>query len=162
MNHGGFSPDVQEFLRLLSAHAVRYVIVGGEAVIYHGHARLTGDVDVFFDQEPANTQRLFEALLEFWAGAVPGLGSAAELSVPGVIVMFGRPPNRLDLLGRIDGVTFEEVWAGRVETELEVGGTRVPVPYIGLEALLKNKRAAGRPKDLDDLPFLEAARSRRK
>jgi len=160
MSHGEFSPDIREFLRLLATHGVRYVLVGGEAVIYHGHARLTGDVDVFFDPEPANARRLFEALLEFWGGEVPGIGSAAELSVPGVIVMFGRPPNRLVLLGRIDGVTFEEAWAGRVETELDVGGTRVPVYYIGLDALVKNKRAAGRPRDLEDLPFLEAARSR--
>lgn len=161
MNQAGFSPDVREFLRLLSLHGVRYVIVGGEAVIYHGHARLTGDVDVFFDPEPTNARRLFAALLEFWGGEVPGVGSAAELSAPGVMVMFGRPPNRLDLLNRIDAVAFDEAWADRVETELEVGGTRVPVYYIGLETLLKNKRAAGRPKDLDDLPFLEAARSRR-
>ena len=51
-----FSKDVQEFLKLLAAHKVKYLIVGGEAVIYHGYARLTGDVDFFcpLDSETSN------------------------------------------------------------------------------------------------------------
>jgi len=52
-----FSPDILEFIRLLHAHQVRYVVVGGEAVIYHGHARLTGDIDFFYDSSP-DTRKL--------------------------------------------------------------------------------------------------------
>ena len=74
--------------------------------------------------------------------------------------MFGRPPNRLDLLNRIDGVAFEEAWATREPVTLG-DDPALAVPYIGLDALLKNKRAAGRPKDQDDLVYLEAARARK-
>ena len=93
-----FSPDIREFLRLLHAHGVRYLIVGGEAVIFYGHARLTGDVDFFYDIDFDNARRLFAALDEFWEGSVPGLGCPEELAAPGVIVQFGVPPNRIDLM----------------------------------------------------------------
>ena len=155
-----FSNDIREFLRLLHAHSVRHLIVGGEAVIYHGYARLTGDVDVFYDSSRENVARLFAALRAFWAGDVPGIASAEELAAPGAIFMFGRPPNRLDLLNRIDGVAFEEAWATREPVTLG-DDPALAVPYIGLDALLKNKRAAGRPKDEDDLVYLEAARARK-
>jgi len=62
MNPSYFSPDILEFLRLLSIHKVRYLIVGGEAVIYYGHARLTGDIDIFYDRTKENTKALFEDL----------------------------------------------------------------------------------------------------
>ncbi|MBI5486250.1 MAG: nucleotidyltransferase [Deltaproteobacteria bacterium] len=159
MSPASFSPDVQEFLRLLASHSVRYLIVGGEAVIYHGYVRLTGDVDIFFDASADNVPRLFAALVDFWAGNVPGIASAGELGAPGAIFMFGRPPNRLDLLNRIDGVAFDEAWATRVPTPVRVGDQDVEVSYIGLEALLKNKRAAGRAKDQDDLAYLEAVQA---
>lgn len=74
-----FSPDTQEFLRLLHKHEVKYVIVGGEAVIYYGYPRLTGDVDFFYSSDDQNADLLFEALLEFWEGDVPGLDNAKEL-----------------------------------------------------------------------------------
>jgi len=61
-----FSPDVLEFLALLARHDVRYLVVGGEAVIHYGHARLTGDIDLFYGVRPDNAERLFEALAEFW------------------------------------------------------------------------------------------------
>ncbi|MDI7268994.1 MAG: hypothetical protein QME96_13480 [Myxococcota bacterium] len=157
MNAGVFSGDIREFLRLLFRHGVRYVLVGGEAVIYHGHARLTGDVDVFYDRSPENARRLFTALDAFWSGVIPGIGSPEDLAAPGAVIMFGRPPNRLDLVGAIDGVTFDEAWDSRVTTALSLPDEEVQVHYIGLDALLKNKRAAGRPKDLEDLVYLEAA-----
>ena len=157
-----FSTDIQEFLRLLAQHQVRYMIVGGEAVIYHGYARLTGDVDLFYDSAPDNAGRLYEALRAFWAGTVPGVAAPAELSSPGAIIMFGRPPNRLDLVNRIDGVGFAEAWDSRVLVVIPVAGEDVAVHYIGLDALLQNKRAIGRPKDQEDLVYLEAARARRR
>ena len=149
-----FSADTRDFIELLHAHQVRYLIVGGEAVIFHGHARLTGDVDFFFDSRSANLDRLFAALAAFWDGDVPGLESADELCPAGIIVQFGQPPNRIDLINAIDGVDFVEAWDGRVEAVLEADDREVPVPFIGVEALVKNKLAVGRPKDLDDLSYL--------
>jgi hypothetical protein len=105
-----FSPDTRDFIGLLHSHEVRYLIVGGEAVIFHGHARLTGDVDFFFGREPANLARLFAALDAFWDGDVPGLTSAADLSPHGTIVQFGQPPNRIDLINAIEGVRFDEAF----------------------------------------------------
>lgn len=149
-----FSPDTRSFIQLLHSHGIRYLIVGGEAVILHGHARLTGDVDFFFAADPENGRRLYRALDEFWGGSIPGIGDAAELTEKGIVVQFGQPPNRIDLVNAIDGVSFEEAWPGRVEAVLETEEGEVPVPYIGLEDLVRNKRASGRPKDLDDLDYL--------
>lgn len=152
-----FSPDIREFLRLLHAHDVRYMIVGGEAVIFYGHARLTGDVDFFYDIDFDNVRRLYSALDEFWAGSVPGLTSPEELAAPGLIVQFGVPPNRIDLMNRIDGVSFDEAWPARTVVSLDIGKHVVPVTYVGLDALIRNKKAAARPKDMDDLPYLTEA-----
>jgi hypothetical protein len=66
-----------------------------------------------FDPDPANASRLFSCLQEFWAGDIPSVASADELSEPGLIVQFGRPPNRLDLMNAIDGVDFEEAWRSK-------------------------------------------------
>ena len=149
-----FSPDIREFLTLLHRHEVRYVVVGGEAVIYYGHARLTGDIDFFYDAGPENAAALFRALLEFWGGNIPGVDRVEELCEEGVIVQFGRPPNRIDLLNRIDAVSFNAAWGTRRTVALETEEGEVPLHYVGLERLIENKQAAGRPKDLEDLAFL--------
>lgn len=150
-----FSPDTRAFIESLEAHGVRYLIVGGEAVILYGHARLTGDADFFYSADAANAERLFRALRGFWAGEVPGVASPTDLTEAGMIVQFGRPPNRIDLINQIDGVTFEQAWPGRLEAELTGGKAPTRVTYIGVEALIQNKEASGRPKDLDDLAYLK-------
>jgi predicted nucleotidyltransferase len=148
------SPDLREFLRLLANHDVRYVVVGGEAVIHHGYPRLTGDIDLFYDASPANCERLYAALEEFWGGDVPSLSDASELSTPDLVLQYGVPPNRIDLLSRITAVSFEAAWAGRVETTLIEGDVETPLAFIGLAELVRNKTAAGRHKDLDDVEHL--------
>jgi hypothetical protein len=150
LGSAGFSRDTVTFLRLLATKRVRYLIVGGEAVIYHGYPRLTGDIDFFYDNTPANSRRLFQALLEFWEGRIPGVTSSEELREDGIILQFGRPPHRIDLMNRIDGVTFPRAWASRIRARLQTESGLVSVYYIGLRPLLANKRATGRPKDLDD------------
>ena len=153
-----FSKDIQEFLSLLEKHGVKYVIVGGEAVIYYGYARLTGDVDFLYDTSGENAGRLFRALSEFWDGSIPGLEKMEELVEPGVILQFGVPPNRMDLLNRIDGVTFEEVWLNRTTCHLETDDQKISVFFIGLDELIKNKEAMGRHKDMEDLKYLRSAK----
>jgi hypothetical protein len=81
-----FSADAQEFLRLLAKHDVRYLLIGGTAVVYHGYARLTGEVDFLYDCGHDNAQRLWAALLEFWGGSVPSVASAADLENPNVVI----------------------------------------------------------------------------
>lgn len=150
-----FSPDTQDFIRLLHRHRVRYLIVGGEAVIYYGYVRLTGDVDFFYDRSADNAERLFAALLDFWDGDIPGVDEADELTQPDLVLQFGRPPNRIDLLNQISGATFAEAWPARRTLALVAeDGTSTPLYYVGLEHLIANKQASGRPKDLDDLSYL--------
>jgi len=153
-----FSPDTREFIALLAKHQVRYVLVGGEAVIFHGHVRLTGDVDFFYDGAADNARRLYAALNEFWAGRIPVISRCEELMEEGIVVQFGVPPNRIDLISRIDGVSFQEAWANRVRVTMPVGSQSVEVWLIGLGELIKNKEAVRRPKDIEDITFLRRAR----
>lgn len=153
MNAAHFSPDTWDLIRLLDHYRVEYVIVGGEAVIHYGYVRVTGDVDFFYGTVPENTERLFRALVDFWDGDVPGLDSASELSEPGQVVQFGRPPNRIDLLASITGVSFAEAWQSRVPLVSD-DGTRLFL--IALDLLIQNKEASGRPKDAADAAFLRA------
>ena len=133
---------------------MRYLIVGGEAVIFHGHARLTGDVDFFFSPDSENAKRLFAALSDFWGGDVPEVKSAEELMVQGLILQYGLPPNRIDLINQVDGVTFDEAWIPRVKATLITSSNEVPLYYIGVDELIRNKENAARSKDLDDLEYL--------
>jgi hypothetical protein len=153
-----FSRDKREFIALLHKHQVRYLVVGGEAVIFYGYARLTGDVDFYFSADEENAKRLWAALSEFWQGHVPGLSQHQELMEAGVIVQFGRPPNRIDLLNGISGVEFDEAWPRRREVLLVSDAATIPLCYIGLDDLIRNKVAANRPKDLDDVQYLHRAK----
>jgi hypothetical protein len=155
-----FSPDVAEFLRILASHRVRYLVVGGEAVIHYGYARLTGDIDVYYESAPENAERLFASLRDFWSGSIPGIVDAGELIIPGTIIQFGVPPNRIDLLNQIDGVSFDECWRNRTETNVPAPGGDVQVIFIGLTELIKNKETSDREKDRDDLRFLRRASRR--
>jgi hypothetical protein len=154
VNADHFSKDVQEFLRLVSTHDVRYVLIGGAAVIYHGYARFTGDIAFLYDCSPQNAARLWAALVEFWGGSVPAVNGPQELANPKLVVQFGRPPNRIDLIASLASVTFEEAWRNRIRERLFMSGVEVPVWIMGLADLRRSKREAGRPKDLDDLEHL--------
>lgn len=150
-----FSVDTLDLIRQFAAFQAKYVVVDGEAVIYHGYPRFTGDIDFFYSDSPDNIQAVFLALREFWSGVVPGVNTAEELAEPGVVVQFGRPPNRIDLLNRIDGVTFAEAWSSRLELSITGIVPEIPLNMLDLQNLLRNKRASGRAKDLDDLKALE-------
>jgi hypothetical protein len=127
--------------------------VGGQAVIYYGHTRLTGDIDLLYEMSQDNARRLFAALSEFWSGNIPEIDREEELLHEGLVVQFGVPPNRIDLINSIGEVSFDEAWARR--TDVEVAAEQgITVHFIGLDDLIRNKESAGRPKDLDDLDFL--------
>lgn len=154
---GHFSPDTVEFIRRLHQFRVKFVMVGGEAVIFHGHVRFTGDVDFFYENSRENSAALFQALTAFWGGEIPGIKQMEEFLEPGIIVQFGRPPNRIDLLNRIDGVSFDEAWSTKLELSISDQETAIPLYMVSREKLIQNKRASARPKDSDDLRFLERA-----
>lgn len=141
-------PDFSEFLRLLNAHGVEYLLVGGYAVAIHGYPRATVDMDVWVAMQQANAQRIVAALDEF-GFALPHL--TAELFLgPERIVRMGVAPTRIEILTSLDGVDFDQCRLRSVSIELD----GISVPVIGLADLRVNKRAAGRTKDLLDLENL--------
>lgn len=156
MNASHFSNDCLEFITLLNKHSVRFVIVGGEAVIYHGYIRLTGDVDFFFDRATENCNLLFKTLNEFWEGSIPGGITIHDLKARGYFIQFGVPPNRIDLMNQIDGVTFEEVWENRINEVIDYKQQKISVFFIGINELIKNKSRSDRPKDQEDLIYLKS------
>ena len=151
-----FSSDVQEFIRSLSDHGVRYVIVGGEAVVYHGHARLANGIDFFYEPSVENADRLWDALDDYWAGDMPGLKSAEGLRIIGATVQYGVPPNQIVLYNSLTGVSFDEAWEAKVTENTRIRGKKYPVYFIGLEALVRNKVALKRDIDMEDLKYLRA------
>lgn len=151
-----FSKDVLDFLMLLYKHDVKYIIIGGEAVIYYGHARLTGDIDFFYERGPHNIKRLFNALLEFWDNDIPGLKTKNELVEKDIVIQFGVPPNRIDLLNDIGFIKFEDAWAQKMIERTNIQDKYFDIYFISLEHLIENKKSVARPKDQDDLKFLES------
>jgi hypothetical protein len=143
------SQDFKEFVQSLNANDVRYLVVGGYAVAVHGYPRYTKDLDVWIDSTPDNAERIVQALDEFGFGSL-GL-KVADFLEPDQIIQLGYPPNRIDILTTIPGVTFQECYGSRLRVELD----EVPVYFIDLDNLKKNKRASGRLQDLADLDNLE-------
>lgn len=139
------SSDFEELLACLNARNVKAIVVGGHALAFHGHPRYTKDLDIFVEPTAANAALLLDSLTDFGFGSV-GL-TVEDFSSPGKIVQLGFAPNRIDLMTAIDGVSFDEAWAGR---ESGLFG-RQPVAYLGRPEFLKNKQAAGRPQDLADI-----------
>jgi predicted nucleotidyltransferase len=138
--------DFKEFLRLLNSHEVRYLLIGGYAVNYHGCPRATGDMDVWIDNQPANAGRAASVLREFGFAQA----SAALFAEPGKVIRMGVPPLRIEVLTSISGVEFAACYDQRVVAE--ISGVRVNV--IGMDDLKTNKRASGRLKDLADVEEL--------
>ncbi len=151
-----FSKDITDFLVLLNKHFVKFVLVGGEAVIYYGHARLTGDIDIYYEISNDNIEKLWNSLLEFWDNDIPMMKSKDEFHKKGIIVQFGLPPNRIDLINTIGGVQFTEVWKNKIIEKLDLGNDiLIDINLVGLNELIKNKKTVGRHKDLEDIKFLQ-------
>lgn len=119
---------------------------------FHGHPRATKDLDVLVRASPANAARVYEALARFGAPLSTFEIKEADFATYEGVLQIGLPPRRIDILTRATGISFDEAVADGMSFDVE--GRRVPV--IGLSALLKNKRAAGRPQDLADVATLEA------
>jgi predicted nucleotidyltransferase len=135
--------DFLEFSKCLAQHEVRFLLIGGYAVAYHGHARATGDIDFWIASGAENEARAIAAIREF---AFPSVADDL-LREDDAMLRFGVPPYRIEVLKRIGGIEFEEAWPNRVEWAVD----GIVVPIIGLGDLRKNKAAVGRDKDRDDL-----------
>jgi len=141
-------PDFRDLLELFNSHKVKYLVVGGYALAFHGAPRYTGDIDIFVSPDAKNAGRIVTALGEFGFGSV-GL-SAADFKKPGQIVQLGVPPVRIDIITSITGVSWDEAFSSRARGNYG----DVQVHYIGRELLILNKKSVGRKKDLADLEAL--------
>ena len=138
------SKDLREFVALLNSNEVEYLVVGAFAVAYYGYPRYTGDLDLLVRASEQNAPRILKTLLGFGFGALEI--TEEDLLSPGKVIQLGVQPNRIDILSSISGVSFEEAWGSRQEGTLD----GLPTNFIGRGALIKNKRATCRSKDLGD------------
>jgi len=135
---------------LLEENEVEYLLVGGYAVGLHGYPRPTGDIDFWISRSQDNAEKVFDVFVQFGFKS-PDL-SISLFTLEKSIVRMGVAPFKIEVITHIDGVRFEEGYLNRLETEID--GCKVKV--INYEDLLTNKKASGRPKDMND--FIELGR----
>lgn len=144
------SPDFIELLKLLAKYEVRYMVVGGYAVMRYSEPRFTKDLDLLIATDADNAGRIYAALSEF--GAPLKDLSPKDFEAEGFFYQMGRAPLRVDILMSVPGVRFGDAWQHREEVNLG----DVNVSFISKPDLIAAKRASGRPQDLLDLNALDA------
>lgn len=143
------SKDFKEFIELLNGHNVRYLVVGGYAVAFHGYPRYTKGLDVWIELSPENANNIMKALEAFGFGSLEL--KPEDFLESDQVIQLGYPPNRIDILTALTEVKFEDCYKER--TEIHIQG--IKINFINLENLKQNKRATGRPQDLADAENLE-------
>lgn len=143
------SSDFSDLLQAFNDANVEYLIVGAHAMAFHGYLRATGDFDLWVNPTSENAARIYAGLAAF--GAPLDHIAVGEFTSDDLIFQIGVAPFRIDIITGISGVTWAEAWPQSVESSY-VG---IPIRVIGRDALIENKRATGRPKDLLDVEALE-------
>jgi predicted nucleotidyltransferase len=138
-------PDQLDLLSVFLAHGVRFIVVGGHAVNIYTEPRYTNDLDVLVSGDSANGHAVYLALAEFGA-PLKGVTAQDFINKPSQYFQVGVPPARVDVLQSIAAVEFEEAW--KQAKMVKVNGH--DVRFLSCEDLIRNKLAAGRPKDLVD------------
>ncbi len=141
--------DFKEFIELLNENKVRYLVVGGYAVAFHGHPRYTKDLDVWIELSSDNANKIIDALKKFGFGSL-GL-KPDDFLQSDQIIQLGYPPNRIDILTTLKDLKFEDCYKAKIGVEIK----GLPIYFIDIENLKKNKRATGRPQDIADADNLE-------
>jgi hypothetical protein len=141
--------DLTELLVALNEEDARYLIIGGYAFAFHGRPRATKDVDIFVGDDAENAKRVWRALVAF--GAPLSELTQRDLSTPDVVFSMGLPPNQIDILTSIDGISFAQAWEARVAAAYG----DVAVWYIAKPDLITNKKSVARLQDLADVEYLE-------
>ena len=140
--------DFKEFLKLLNLKEVKYLLIGGYAVGYHGYPRATNDLDIWIAVEPDNAEKIVSVLSEF-GFQQPDLSEELFLSKDKIIRM-GIAPMRIEILTSVSGINFDESYNDRITDNID----GIPIQIINLKQLKINKKASGRFKDFDDLENL--------
>jgi len=150
-DYPGLNPDFVDLLEALREADVEFVIVGAHAMAAHGVPRATGDLDVLVRPTRENARRVLEGLRRFGAPVDAHGITEEDFVTPGTVYQIGLPPRRIDILSSISGVSFDEAASERLVVEVD----GLDLGFIGRRALLDNKRATGREKDLLDVKLLE-------
>ncbi len=145
------TPEFRELLSTFNEHGVKYLVVGGFAVMLYTEPRYTKDLDVWIEVSPENATRVYAALRAFGA---PLEGIDESDFIESGFYQMGRPPGRIDVMMSLDGVEFESAWENRTSADFR----GVPVYFIGKEDLIDNKKLAGRHQDLADIESLRLPR----
>ena len=140
--------DHKDLLSAFHAHGVKYLVVGGYAVIFYAQPRATKDMDLYIKADPANAQATYGALVEF--GIALGNVRAEDFANRNNFFRFGHDPCGIDILPDIPGVDFDEAWERRVESVIDPE-TGLKASFISRDDLIAAKLAAGRPQDLADV-----------
>jgi hypothetical protein len=143
--------DLKELLRAFNDHSVKYIVVGGYAFGVYAEPRATKDLDVFIQSDQENSEAVFRALAQYGA-PLDGLSPADFRD--GSAFQIGQPPSRIDIMQRIDGVTFDDAWEHRLEGLVD---DEIPAIVISKDDLIRNKLASGREQDLLDVKKLRSA-----
>lgn len=147
--------DFKEFIELLNEHKVKYLIIGGYAVNFHGYPRYTRDIDFWLWMTKENIQNLIQAISQFGFGSLNL--EIEDFMTPENIIQLGYEPYRIDLLVDVDGVDFEECFERRIEVELD----GVDLKFMSLQDLITAKKKTGRLQDLADAEQLEKIKEKK-
>ena len=143
--------DFKDLLQALSAREVKFLVVGGYAVIHYSQPRFTKDLDIWLEPSAENAHRFVQALADFGAPLLDI--TEQDFASPGTQYVIGSPPVQVDFLTSLPGLIFAECWPAR-----EVVSTDgIVIPYMGRKDLLQAKRTAGRHQDLSDIEEIQRA-----
>ncbi len=148
--------DFTDLLKIFNDNNVRYLVIGGYAVVQYAEPRYTKDLDLWISTDPTNAASIYKALQEF--GAPLTNLTVDDFAEEGYFYQMGVPPVRVDVLMGIPGGNFEEAWQKRVEVDFD----GLKVLFISKDDLITVKRASGRPQDLIDAKNLDGTRKRKK
>jgi hypothetical protein len=140
--------DFSDLLKIFNANNVKYLVIGGYAVIQYAEPRFTKDLDLWISTDTSNAAAVYQSLLTF--GAPLADLTEADFAEEGYFYQMGVPPVRVDILMGVPGLNFTEAWERRVIVNFD----DLPVPFIAKADLIVNKRASGRPQDLMDADLL--------
>ncbi len=147
--------DFKEFIKLLNVNDVKYLVVGGYAVAFHGYPRYTKDLDFWLWLDQKNAENTVKTLNDF--GFVSLSLTADDFLNPDNVIQLGHPPNRIDLITQVSGIAFDSCYANRQEVDFE----GVQVSFIAFDDLITNKKASARLQDKVDAEKLEKVRNKR-
>ena len=150
--------DFKEFVQLLNAHKVEYLVVGGYSVAHHGYPRFTGDFDVWIKPGLSNGNKMVSVLNDFGFDSM-GL-KAEDFDIPDKVIQFGVEPVRIDVMTAIDGIpNFDLAFKQR---DVSNYSSDLNINFISYTDLITNKKTTNRLQDQLDIQQLQKVRSKGK